>query len=566
MTKWLSQMFRQTLRDRRVWLGLSLLASLAMSVVVVRQGLGEYVVQDDARQHVFWMHRFLDADAFSGDLIADYFQSVAPWGYRTLYRVAAALGLEPLTLNLLLPPLLGLISTGLAFGIATSVLPVPLAGFVTAIVLNLSMWMKDDLVSGTPRAFVYPLLTGFLYYLLRRDRFKCAIAVLATGLFYPQFVLVEAGVLLLYGIGFPHFRLKFPALQLVGWGLAAAVLVLLPYVLATNEFGPVVSRAQALELADFYPKGRSAFFFSDPLYFFLSGDRSGFFPGRTPLVLWAGVLLPLLARFRTGFPLLKSLRRTAVLWQLLLSATVCFILAHLMLFELHLPSRYAHHSLRVLLSVCSGVAMTAIAHALFYAHRLPRLLRTGLASVVLLSVVASPLWLADSFRTAYNTTNDPSLYAQLRETPSDSVIAGVDGEINNVPTFGKRSVLVGLEYMIPYHLGYYSRLRQRAIDVVRAHYSPDLALLQQTIARYGIDYWLVRRDDFTRDYLQDNYWLEKLEESRLQADPFVRAAAAAFDTIEAGQVPALARLRDRCVARASDRYLVLDASCLANAS
>jgi len=41
------------------------------------------MVQDDAQQHVFWMQRFLDQRC-SQDLIADYFQSVAPAGYRYL--------------------------------------------------------------------------------------------------------------------------------------------------------------------------------------------------------------------------------------------------------------------------------------------------------------------------------------------------------------------------------------------------------------------------------------------------------------------------------------------------
>lgn len=558
MTKWLSQMFRH----RRLWLALSLLASLGMSAVVFRQGLGEYVVQDDARQHVFWMQRFQDEALFDGDLIADYFQSVAPWGYQALYRMAAVLGVDPFVFNKLLPPLLGLLATAFAFGVSTMLLPVPVVGFVTTIVLNLSIWMKDDVVSGTPRAFVYPLLTGFLYYLLRRDRFKCALAVIVTGLFYPQFVLVEAGVLLLYGLDFPRFRFKLPAMQVAAWGIAAAILVLLPYVLATNEFGPVIDRDRALGLADFYPKGRSAFFYSDPWYFWLSGDRSSLIPGRTPLALWAGVLLPILLQFPKAFPLLKSLRHTRVLLHFLVSAVVWFGLAHLFLFELHLPSRYSHHSLRVLLSVASGITVTAVAHSLLHWSRLPRPLRTTLAGIVVLSVVASPLWLADSFRTAYHPGNAPSLYPQLQATPKDSLFAGVDSELNNIPTFAQRPVLIGLEYMIPYHLGYYERIRQRAIDVVRAHYSVDLAIVQQAIVQYGIDYWVVRRDDFTRDYLQENYWLEKMEESRMQDDPLVSAIDDVFTSLENGEVPALATMRDRCLALASDRYLVLDAQCI----
>ena len=41
---------------------------------------GDYIVQDDARQYVFWMQRWQDPDLFTNDLIADYFSSLAPAG------------------------------------------------------------------------------------------------------------------------------------------------------------------------------------------------------------------------------------------------------------------------------------------------------------------------------------------------------------------------------------------------------------------------------------------------------------------------------------------------------
>jgi len=53
------------------------------------------MVQDDARQHVFWMQRFLDPALFPRDLIADYFQSVAPAGYTAIYQMMAGVGINP---------------------------------------------------------------------------------------------------------------------------------------------------------------------------------------------------------------------------------------------------------------------------------------------------------------------------------------------------------------------------------------------------------------------------------------------------------------------------------------
>ena len=67
------------------WFTLSITLVVTYAILGLQQAFGsEYVVQDDARQHVFWMARFLDTNLFPNDFIADYFQSVAPVGYSTL--------------------------------------------------------------------------------------------------------------------------------------------------------------------------------------------------------------------------------------------------------------------------------------------------------------------------------------------------------------------------------------------------------------------------------------------------------------------------------------------------
>src|SRR5262249_44889873 len=94
------------------WLALSLVFALLVSSEAMRQAFSSpYVIQDDGRQHVFWMWRFVDPELFRGDLIADYFQSVAPAGYSMLYRGAARLGMDPIYFSKLLPMALGVLTT-----------------------------------------------------------------------------------------------------------------------------------------------------------------------------------------------------------------------------------------------------------------------------------------------------------------------------------------------------------------------------------------------------------------------------------------------------------------------
>jgi hypothetical protein len=132
------------------WFFLSLLFAAVCGGLGLKQALrGEYVVQDDARQHLFWMARFLDPSLFPHDLIADYFQSAAPYGYTTLYRLMATIGLDPLLFGKLLQ-WNGAHRHQLLFQPCLQICRAPLR-ILAAILLNQNLWMKSDLVSGTPR-------------------------------------------------------------------------------------------------------------------------------------------------------------------------------------------------------------------------------------------------------------------------------------------------------------------------------------------------------------------------------------------------------------------------------
>src|SRR4028118_299425 len=155
----------------------------------------EYVVQDDARHHVVWLQQFVDPQLFPNDLISDYFQSVAPNGFKLLYRLIAQVGIEPVVLAKVLPIILGLITSVYFFGVGLQIFPIPAGVFLSTLLLNQMFWIRDDVSSATPRAFLYPLFAAFLYYLLKRSLFPCIVAIALQGLFYPQLMLVEIGIL-----------------------------------------------------------------------------------------------------------------------------------------------------------------------------------------------------------------------------------------------------------------------------------------------------------------------------------------------------------------------------------
>ncbi len=545
------------------WLTLSLLVGLYYGWLAVQQGFsGAAVVQDDARQHVFWMARFLDPQLFPHDLIADYLQSVAPPGYTACYRVLASLGLPPLVASKVLPPILGLITTLYAFRVALEILPVPAAAFLANLILNQSLWLKNDLVSATPRAFLYPLFLAFLYYLLRRVWWPCLLAIALLGVIYPHFVLVAIALLLLrlghWKAGRVHLSRKQWDYSLFLSALAIAVVVLLPYKLGPDLYGPIITVTQARLEPEFGPLGRSFFFDPNPLVYWLTGERSGLLFLPQPPLLLLGLALPLLLHFPERFPLGRQVQpKIWLLVQLLLASGGLFLLAHLFLFQLHLPSRYIHHSLRLVLSLAAGMTLAIALDAWFRsggerAARSARILGLVLGLFLLGLGLFPFLPSVPRFYQDWIGGRWPELYTYLQQQPQATLVASISLEASNIPTFAQRSTLVGREYALPYHTGYYRQIRQRTLELLQAHYSADLAPLQRLIQKYGVDLLVVDRDAFTVKYLRKSDWL-------WQYQP---AFGEAIAHLESGQTPALAQLLDQCAATVIDGPAIVSAACI----
>ncbi len=560
----------KTCRRDRFWLGLSLAVAAFLGFQSLQYAFSSaYIVQDDARQHVFWMQRFLDPALFPNDLIADYFQSVAPVGHTTLYRLMAGIGIEPLVLNKVLPLLLGLITTGYCFGVSLQLLPIPAGAFLTTLLLNQSLWLEDDLVSATPRAFLYPLFLAFLYYLLRRSLFGVGVAITLEGVFYPPAALLSLAILTLRLV---RWQSKFPRLSqqrtdywLWGTGLIVAVLVLLPYELIPNPFGPVVTVAQAKEQLEFLQvegvQGRAFFFAENPLIYWLFGLRTGLLFWLLPPLVWAGFALPFWLRQPARLPLLRQVREVHILTRIVLASLALFLLAHIFLFHLHFPSRYTYHSLRVVAALAAGIALTVwleaksrlVKQQSIQALTGRQFLCLGLTLVCGLGLAIAPFFPQLTLPSQIQIVGKaPQLYEYLLEQPKDTLTASVAEEVNNLPSFAARSILVGREYALPYHTKYYAQIRQRTIDLINAQYSPDLAQVQKFIQKYGVNFLLLDRDAFAPAYLAEHNWISQFQPTTSK----VRWQ------LSQGKVPALSRLVGQCSALETEELILLSAKCI----
>lgn len=545
------------------WFSLSLTFAFVYGILTWQAAFSSaYIVQDDARQHVFWMQRFTDPDLFPNNLIADYFQSVAPWGYSMFYRVFALLGIDPLLLSKLIPMALGLGTAAYGFGVGLQLLPVPLTGFLASILVSHVVWGHEDVASASPRAFMPIIFLAFLYYLHRRSLWPCLIAIALEGLFYPQYVFVFAGLLLLQPLRWQR-GLRLSQDKQDYWfciaGLIVAFLVMLPFAVSSSAFGPTITAAEARQLPDFYPGGRGVFFSQDPLFFWLMGIRSGVFPHFLPQMMGVGIFLPFLLRFPDRFPLVSQVsHRVSTLLHLLIVGLGLFFVAHAVLFKLHLPSRYTAYTLRFGLVLATAVVLTVLLDAglQWLARQTPprqdsRVLVWGLASLLGLALLLFPSYAPEFPDTNYIEGEEPELYSFLAQQPKDIVVASLIRKADVIPTFARRSLLVGREYAIPYHVRYANQFRQRAIDLLKAQYTPNRAELQQFVQTYGVDYWLIDQESFSRKFLKEE-WVRQ----------YPTAVKAAEASLQRQRAPALKRLAKRCTVLSANDLSLLEAKCL----
>ncbi|GAB1543601.1 hypothetical protein NUACC21_62760 [Scytonema sp. NUACC21] len=548
------------------WFSLSLTLAMIYSLLGLKQAFSSaYVVQDDARVYVSWMQKFLEPDLLPNDLTADYFKSVTPFGYAALYRLIAFVGINPLDASKFLPALLLVLTTGYCFAVCMQILPVPVVGFITTLLFNQNLLMRDDLVSATPRAFIYLLFLAFVYYLLRRNTLPCLGAIALSGLFYPPLLFLLAGILIL---NVWHWQEKLPRLSrnrqdyvLAVAGLGLALIMMLPYVLSSTKYGFVVTANAVQALPEFAETGRIPFFDDNPFQFWLLGQHSGLLPNILEHPLSSiGLLLPILLRYPKRFPLVKQITSNIkLLPKIALVSLGMFFAAHFTLYKLFAPARYTRYTIKFVIILAASIAIAVMLDAVFrfckQKTQFPeRRQILALGSTVLLGsiLVFYPLLLSHFPNSNYVVGKAPVVYEFFREQPKDILIASLSPEADNLPTFSQRSILVGWEYAVPYHVNYNHQMSQRASDLIRAQYTPDLAEVQDFIQKYGVDFFMLERTAFTPEYINTNPWLTQW---RLTAEDILAK-------LEQGITPALVSTIKRCSVAETEILIVLQAECV----
>lgn len=321
-----------------VILWLSLFAAMIALRTFLPQLLRPDLREDDYAQLVWWMYRFNDAELFPNDVAFDFFSQpiFSTYGWQVLYRVFvpfmdAQQFAEMLPFFLVVPACIFVFLLGNHYGKG-------LSGAVFAVLVFALIEMRY-LRSGLPRSFAIPILLFGMWALSQHRQKALGLSILLGALFYPpcaaNLSLLAAVVLAFRWQQDKRLPPNWPTFLVFvcGAGIVLAVAYVHPL---PDGIGPRTSFETAWSMPEFWPGGRSAFFDSDPVHFYVTKSSSGL--GLDPYAAVGALLL--IALTLRYFPRSVSFE----IWSLVGTSLVLFVLAHGTLFLMYFPNRFFRYA------------------------------------------------------------------------------------------------------------------------------------------------------------------------------------------------------------------------------
>jgi hypothetical protein len=491
---------RRTGRSGPLWafLGSGLLALTAQWPGLVNP----LVVNDDVRQQLFWMRRWIDPALYPPDILGDYSRCYVTWGVQALYRLGA-LAVDPLLFSKFVAiTLLALLGT-LVFLCARKLQDEALAWLCVA-----GFWLMpaflENISGGLARAFAAPLLALFLYAQLAHSRPAALLALWVQALFIPYILPICLGAAVLH---FAVWKLRLvrtePLLRRVAdlLGAAGALGLALLWQSGMDKagFGPLPWAADMTGRPEFGLQGRFAILptpsmlwelFARPWSVLTPFQDQGTAAG----VVCTLVLLPLLATGarRLDWRALKP--QAAAIGSLLLASLLLFFAAKTLLLKLFIPSRYLEYTTN--LFYCLGVPL------LLSPLVLPTLRRWSKPAIMALLAAMFVLGAARQHgRELFDYSQERPLYEAAHATPPDTLFAGFPTQMDNVLTFGQRNVYASFELAHPWSTGYWKVIGPRLSRMLHAYYTSDPDEIRRFCAQERIDILVVDRRHFTPEFM-----------------------------------------------------------------
>ena len=509
-----------------------------------------YVINDDVRQQVYWMQQWQDPDLFPDDLLTRYAQNYVPWGVQAAYALGA-LFMNPIQFSKVVAGILFVVTAGFLFGLVLEFRNERTAAIAVCVSFFFPSFL-GKITGGLAQSFGYPVLLAYLFFLARGNLLLAGVVVFLAALLNPYifllclathvlFLAVHYGGKTVDGARFPYWATRraaglSPQSRPRGRGnrgahappdvdleearlsqqrglrasvilvVAGIALMALKYVfLRPEEFGSLVTWADMVDRVEYTSAGRVAIVPVPSLASELVRPWMEFFPFLQSEPLWGWIVAPVLAgmafaayRLRDGIVDLRGFR---VFGYLMVASLVLHFTSYLVLMRLFIPERYLEYSLNVFYCVILAAVISVLGER-------ARLRSITLWCVGLVSVIAAMRCYNIG---VFDYSEQAPLYRYFGTTPKSTLIAGHPELMDSIPTFARRKAFVTYELSHTWMDRYWGTIKGRTFDLFHAYYAQDPKAVVEFGRKHGIDYLVVREEDFDP---------KRIEQGRIYFEPF----------------------------------------------
>jgi hypothetical protein len=476
------------------------------------EGLTNYYNVDDDARYLFFINNF--PDSLENNILAQ--NSYGKGGSTTIYfsnfYIIASKFIDFIILGKLMGIFAFLLSVVFIYRLGKIIKNNRYALILTFLFI-LQPWAARPFQGGLSRSFAFPLLIASIYYLIKKDKLKLSFVFLLEALIYPPIFLVS-----LFTYGFSLIDLKEKRINLALnknymvfiFIMLSFALILVPMMSIDYGIGKGTTFKEAIYSPEFYDKGAVPIFTgSIP---FTSDIKSTIqtliliynFGISQPIylnTLFVLLLLSFIFIIAYGKQMFKLPKE---IYLLPVASLILQSLAFLLLFKLHLPSRYVQFSIPLFLIII-------LAHGIYFLAIQKKLKHIfAILLLILAAFYVNKLILIPEYNPVY--CEDKDIYGYLKTLPNDALIAGHPVDMNCIALFGQKKPFVMSQLHSPLFKDYYSVTRQRDFDFFSAYYSSDKNEIMDFCKKNGITHIIVNKDHFTKEYLnQDYYYSEALE-------------------------------------------------------
>jgi hypothetical protein len=491
-----------------------------------------YVINDDARQQLYWMQSWTEDGLFENDPLTEYARTYVPIGVKAVYRLAA-FRFNPVRFSNVVAGVLFVITAGFLFGLALEFKDDLTAVFSVCMAVAFAGF-ASKVAGGLSRAFVLPFLTAYLFFLARGrltaasfvifiEGFFNPYALLLCGLIHAVFIVVHFGGPLLtrasraFAEGSASRimiarmgercdqwteRIRVPIVDRTSVSPLRLALRALPAVVGLlavigQHFvfnptpGSLVTKAQMVGKPEYGVNGRYEIF-PEPSFLYelvrpwlynlpfpALGDVFGYLC--IPVVvalLWFGLKFRSRVIDPSGFK---------IFLYAIPAGLALYIAARVWLFQLFVPRRYIEYPLHLLYCLIAAICLRMLVERFAVKRFAFPLIATGLMAFGAVQMQNAHV---DDY------SGDADLCGYIGGLPKDSLIAGHPTLMDNVLTFSRRKAFVTEELSHAWVEPYWTKIKGMTYEFFDAYYAEDPAAVRAFCEKRRITHVIVREKDF----------------------------------------------------------------------